>query len=44
MSTKTGLAFSREMLPAVATKVKGGVMSSSLESTPSAISAIDIVL
>src|ERR1700732_3668785 len=39
MSTKTGVAFSRAMLPAVATNVKGGVMTSSPKSTPSAISA-----
>ena len=42
MSTKTGLAFSRAMLPAVATNVKGGVMTSSPESTPNAISGSNI--
>src|SRR5882724_4242474 len=39
MSTNTGFALSRAMLPAVATKVKGEVMTSSPESTPSAIRA-----
>src|SRR6266849_6808874 len=38
MSTKTGVAFSRAMLAAVATKVNDGVTISSPESTPSAIS------